>query len=311
MIEKLEFGRSGHASSRIIFGGAALYRANEKFAGRALELLLENGVNHLDLAASYGEAESWVGGWMREHRGDFFLASKTGERAFEPARESICRSLERLKTDHLDLIQFHNLAEAEESAQALGEGGALEAALEAREAGLVRYIGITGHGSEIAARHLKNLDAFAFDSVLLPYNYGMMSQPQYAADFEALLDVCKERGTAVQTIKSIARRRRNPGEPAETRTWYVAYSDEDDIRRAVHWALQRPGIFVNSASDLNLLPLVLKAARSFDAEAAADANAAMRELALRDNETPLFTPGRDAVNLESETARQATDTGSA
>src|SRR3712207_2479857 len=168
MIPRMAFGRTGHLSSRTIFGAAALSRVSQEEADRAMELVLQYGVNHIDVAASYGDAEIRLGPWMARHRQDFFLATKTGKRTAAEAREEIHRSLERLRTDQIDLIQLHNLAQEDEWHTALGPGGALEAAVEAREQGLVRFIGVTGHGVGIAAMHRRSLERFPFDSVLLP-----------------------------------------------------------------------------------------------------------------------------------------------
>ena len=183
----MQFGRTGHRSTRIIFGAAALSSASQEQADRALELLLAGGVNHIDTAAVYGDAELWIGPWMERHRAEFFLATKTAERSYSGAREGIQRSLERLRVEQIDLIQFHNLVRAEEQEEAFGPEGALRAAIEAREAGQVRFIGVTGHGTRVAAAHMRSLERFPFDSVLLPYNFPMMSQPEYAADFEELV----------------------------------------------------------------------------------------------------------------------------
>lgn len=262
MIATQPFGRTGHESTRILFGAAALSRVSQDDADRTLEVLRQYGINHIDVAASYGDAELRIGPWMDRHRGDFFLATKTGERTYDGARAEIRRSLERLRTDRLDLIQLHNLVDPIEWDTALGPGGALEAALEARDEGLVRFIGVTGHGASIAAMHIRSLERFDFDSVLLPYNYIMMQNRQYAADFETLMAICAERNVAVQTIKSIALR---PwGEEAHTTsTWYKPLVEAKEIETAVHWVLNRPGIFLNSASDIHLLPMVLDAARDF------------------------------------------------
>ena len=273
-MEALPFGRSGHASSRLIFGAAALWRASQDEADHALEQLLAAGVNHIDAAASYGEAELRIAPWMQRHRDRFFLATKTGERSYAAAREQIRHSLERLDVDRVDLLQLHNLVKDDEWEIAMGSDGALRAAIEARDAGLVRFIGVTGHGTRVAAMHLRSLERFAFDSVLLPMNPAMLRDARYAAEFEQLLAVCRERNVAVQTIKSIARRRWQDGSAPTHDTWYEPLTDAADIERAVHWALARPGVFVNSAGDLRLLGPTLDAAASFataprDAEIAA------------------------------------------
>src|SRR6266851_4971443 len=212
MIGTIRFGKTGHQSTRVIFGAAALGGMKQESADRILDLLLEYGINHIDTAAVYGDSELRIGPWMREHRKRFFLATKTGDRTYEGARDSLNRSLERLQVDHVDLIQLHNLVEENEWETALGSRGALEAIVEARSKGLVHFIGITGHGTRVAAMHRRSLDRFAFDSVLFPYNFTMMGIPQYAADVEALLKLCRERGVATQTIKSAARRRWQNGD---------------------------------------------------------------------------------------------------
>jgi aryl-alcohol dehydrogenase-like predicted oxidoreductase len=264
MIATQPFGRTGHMSTRAIFGAAALSSVTQGEADRTLEVLLQYGVNHIDTAASYGDAELRIGPWMDRHRQDFFLATKTGRRTYQEARDEIHRSLERLRVDHVDLIQLHNLVDPIEWDKALSPGGALDAAVEAREQGLVRFIGVTGHGTQIAATHKRSLERFDFDSVLLPYSYIVMQNRGYAEDFEALLALCRERTVAVQTIKSIARRPWS-GRPATRTTWYEPMEDQAEIDRAVHWALSRPGIFLNTVGDIHLLPKVLDAANRFEA----------------------------------------------
>jgi len=273
MIETLKFGRSGHISTRTLFGAASLSSVTQDEADRTLEVLLQHGVNHIDVAASYGDAELRIGPWMDRYRDHFFLATKTGDRTYQDAKDSIHRSLERLRTDHVDLIQFHNLVDPIERDQVFGPGGAYEAAVEARDGGLVRHIGVTGHGVAIAGMHRRSLAQADLDSVLLPYNAVAMQNSYYAEQFEGLLATCHERDVAVQTIKSIARR---PwGEGAQNRaTWYAPLEEQADIDRAVWWVLGRPGVFLNTVGDIHLLPKVLDAAgryesRPSDAEMAA------------------------------------------
>jgi aryl-alcohol dehydrogenase-like predicted oxidoreductase len=263
MISTQPFGRTGQDSTRIIFGAAALGEVSQDDADRTLETLLRHGINHIDVAASYGDAELRIGPWMERHRDRFFLATKTGERSYERAMSEIQRSLERLRTDRVDLIQLHNLVDPIEWQQALSHGGALEAAIEARRQGMVRFIGVTGHGTPIAATHIRSLERFEFDSVLLPYSYVVMQNAKYAADFEALMAICAERDVAVQTIKSIARRPWGDAERSYT-TWYEPMDDQVDIDPAVHWVLNRPGIFLNTVSDIGLLAKVLNAAERFE-----------------------------------------------
>jgi len=265
----LPFGRTGHASSRLIFGAAALAQVTQEQADRALPELLVAGVNHIDAAASYGDAELRLAPWMERHRGDFFLATKTGERSYAAARDQIRRSLERLGVERVDLLQLHNLVKEDEWEQAMGPDGALRAAIEARDAGLVRFLGVTGHGTRVPAMHLRSLARFDFDSVLLPYQPAALRDAEYARDFERLLALCAERNVAVQTIKSVARRRWPEGAAPTHSTWYEPLTDPAEIERAVHFALARPGVFVNSASDLRLLAPMIRAVRSFAARHAA------------------------------------------
>jgi len=222
---------------------------------------------------------------MPQHRDRFFLATKTGERTYEKARDQIRHSLERLQTDHVDLIQLHNLVDPAEWGTALGPGGALEAAVEAREQGLTRFIGVTGHGVTVAAMHLRSLDRFAFDSVLLPYNFVMMQNPAYATDFDALARACAERGIALQTIKGITLGPWNEKQHTHT-TWYEPLTEQREIDRAVQWVLGRPGVFLNTASALDLLPKVFDAAERYATRPSDDE---MRQLVERRGMTPLFT----------------------
>jgi aryl-alcohol dehydrogenase-like predicted oxidoreductase len=283
-ITSLPFGRTGHSSTRIIFGAASLARVSQDVADRTLELLLEHGINHIDVAAGYGDAELRVAPWLERHRRDFFVATKTQQRKAPEAREELRRSLDRLGVEHVDLWQLHNLSDPIQWETALSPGGAIEAAVEAREQGLVGAIGVTGHGIQVAAMHRRSLQRFDFDSVLLPYNYITLQSAYYAENFEALLATCRERQTAVQTIKSIAYR---PwmGRDRTTSTWYEPLSDPRDIELAVHWALARRGIFVISVGDVHLLPHVLAAAERFEQEPpAADMEAMIGRLEME----PLF-----------------------
>ncbi|MBL8697584.1 MAG: aldo/keto reductase [Alphaproteobacteria bacterium] len=259
-IEKRVFGRSGHRSTAVIFGGAALGRVDQGVADRVLDVLLEHGVNHIDTAARYGDAELRIGKWMDSHRDKFFLASKTGERDYTGARDGIRRSLERLRTDRLDLIQLHALFHPDEWEKALGAGGALEACIEAREAGLVKHIGVTGHGWTVAAMHRRSLQRFDFDSVLMPWNWFAANHATYAPDFRRTLELCEQRNVAVQTIKGVARGPWAAGAERTRSTWYQPLEAMADIRPAVHWVLSQPGLFLCAPGDVTLLPLVLQAA---------------------------------------------------
>lgn len=284
MIPKQPFGRTGHESTRTVFGGASLSRVTQDEADRTLEVLLRYGVNHLDVAASYGDAELRIAPWLKKHPGRFFLATKTGSRTYEDARRDIHNSLRRLGVERVDLIQLHNLADPIEWDIALSPKGALEACIEAREQGLVRFIGVTGHGAQIAATHARSLERFDFDSVLLPYSYIVMQNPYYSAAFERVAAVCKERNAAMLTIKSIARR---PwwGREHTRSTWYEPFEDQHDIDAAVHWVLARPGIFLATPGDIHLLPKVLDAASRF---VSGPDDEVMREQGERLETRPLF-----------------------
>jgi aryl-alcohol dehydrogenase-like predicted oxidoreductase len=262
-ISTLPFGRTGHDSTRVIFGGAGLSRVTQDVADRALDVLMQYRINHIDVAAGYGDAELRVAPWLQRHPDTFFVATKTGQRQAGPARDELHRSLDRLGVDHVDLWQLHNLADPIEWDIALSPGGAIEAAVEAREQGLVRFIGVTGHGTQIAANHLRSLERFDFDSVLLPYNYPTMQLPHYRQHFETLAERCRERRVAMQTIKSIGLRPWMGRERTST-TWYEPLSAQEDIDPAVWWALGRPDAFLITAGDVDLLPKVLDAADRFE-----------------------------------------------
>jgi aryl-alcohol dehydrogenase-like predicted oxidoreductase len=285
VISQAPFGRTGHASSRTIFGAASLAEVSQAEADATLEVLLEHGVNHIDVAASYGDAELRIAPWLKDHRDDFFLATKTEEREYKGAREQIRRSLDRLGVDQVDLIQLHNLVDVIEWEFALREGGALDAAIEARDEGLVRFIGVTGHGLTVPWMHLRSLERFPFDSVLLPYSYVQMRDEDYAADFEALMALCSERGVAVQTIKSISRAPWD-GREQTAATWYEPLREQEDIDLAVHWVLGRPEVFLDTVGDVTLLPKVLDAAERFTKR---PLDEAMEELVLRHELVRLFS----------------------
>ncbi len=262
MIARAPFGRTGHESTRTLFGAAALGRVTQAEADATLDVLLKYGVNHIDVAASYGDAELRIGPWMPAHRKDFFLATKTEKRTYQEALDELQRSLERMRVDSVDLWQMHVLVDPEQWEVAMGPGGALEAFIEARAQGLVRFLGVTGHGLNVAKMHMRSLERFDFDAVLLPWNYPMKQNSQYAADFDALVTMCRERSVVVQTIKSLCRR---PwaDRPHTRATWYEPLEEQGDIDKVVHWVLGRPELFLNTLSDIHLLPKVLDAASRF------------------------------------------------
>jgi aryl-alcohol dehydrogenase-like predicted oxidoreductase len=284
MISVQPFGSTGHQSTRLLFGAAALGNVSQDEADQTMELIREHGINHIDTAASYGEAELRLGPWMETHREEFFLATKTGERTRAEAYNEIQRSLERLRTDRIDLIQLHNLVDEIEWRTAFSPGGALEGVVEAKDDGLVRFIGVTGHGVTVASQHLRSLQEYPFDSVLLPYNFPMSRNERYIADFEQLVALCVERGAAIQTIKSITRGPWGDHEPTAN-TWYEPLTDQDAIDTAVGWVLGREGIFLNTVGDIRILPKVLDAAERFTER---PNEAQMRELETAFGLEPLF-----------------------
>jgi aryl-alcohol dehydrogenase-like predicted oxidoreductase len=284
VIPRAPFGATGHESSRVVFGAAALATVSKREADGALDVLLEHGVNHIDVAASYGDAELRVAAWLKRHPGTFFLATKTDQRGYRSARDQIHRSLDRLGVDRVDSIQLHNLVDVIEWETALGAGGALEAAIEAREEGLVRFIGVTGHGLSVPEMHRRSLERFAFDSVLCPYNWVQMQDERYADRFEALAAVCAERRVALQTIKSLARRRWD-GRSATAATWYEPLREQDEIELAVHWVLGRAEAFLLTTGDVEILPRLLDAAERFEQRPPDEEMAA---LTARAEAAPLF-----------------------
>jgi aryl-alcohol dehydrogenase-like predicted oxidoreductase len=284
VIAKAEFGRTGHHSSRVIFGAASLGHVSQKVADETLEVLLRHGVNHIDTASGYGDSELRIKPWLRREPNHFFVATKGDQRDEKGARDEIHRSLDRLGVDHVDLWQIHSLADPIEWDQALSPGGALDAALQARAEGLIRWIGVTGHGAQIAATHRRSLDRFDFDSVLLPCNYVTLQNGYYRENFDALINTCQERNIAVQTIKSIALRPWMDRDHTRT-TWYQPLESPDDIDMAVWWVMARKELFLNSVGDVDLLPLVLDAANRFHD---APSEGQMQELVERNHSEALF-----------------------
>ena len=287
MIQTRPFGITGHDSTLTLFGGAAFKpTSTEADAERVLELLFRHGVNHIDTAHGYGggNSETLIGGWMERHRDRFFLATKTGERNAEGARAQVELSRRRLRTDTIDLIQMHGLTEEGDWATAFGPGGALEALIAAREQDQVRFIGVTGHGLTVPRMHLRSLERFPFDAVLLPMNFILASHERYRADFDALKAECDDRGVAVQIIKSTARRPWD-GRERSRGPWYQPLEAPEDIARAVAYALSFAPAFINTMADVDLLPLVLQAA---EAPAARPSDAEMQAMASACEMQPIF-----------------------
>lgn len=258
MLPTQSFGRTGHQSTRAIFGAAALGRMTQERADETMAVVDAAGVNHIDTAADYGDSELRLAPWLAGNRHRVFLATKTGHRSGTEARAQLEASLARMAVDQVDLIQLHNLVEPEEWEVAFAPGGVVEALAKARDEGLCRFIGVTGHGLRIPAMHLRSLHAFDFDSVLLPYNFVLLERADYRADVEALLDLCAERNVAVQTIKSIARGRWTGSREGKF-SWYEPLTDPAAIARAVRFVLSNPHLFLNTTSDATLLPAVLAA----------------------------------------------------
>ncbi len=264
MIPRQEFGRTGRQSTRVIFGAWALNKATQAEADHALPLLQEYGVNHIDTAPMYGNAEKVIGPWLAKHRNDFFIATKTRRRSRQEALDNLKRSLERLRVNYIDLWQMHGLTNPAGWEKVMGPDGALEAFIEARDKGLVRFLGVTGHGNKVPAMHKRSLERFDFDTVLLPYNYLLMQNPRYASDFNELVKLCHKRNIAVQTIKSIARRPWGNRPKTYNTYFYEPLETQNAIDKAVHWSMGFSDSFVVTAGDMQILPKVLDAANRFE-----------------------------------------------
>jgi aryl-alcohol dehydrogenase-like predicted oxidoreductase len=271
----------------VIFGAAALGGMSQERADATLASVTEWGINHIDTAASYGASEDRLQPWLRMHRDQVFLATKTGERAGPAARAELERSLERMAVDRVDLIQLHDLVEPDQWEQAFARGGAVEALAAARDEGLVSHVGVTGHGLRIAGMHLRSLERFDFASVLFPVNFVLLDNPDYRRDVDELLVVCAERGVAVQTIKSIARGRWSDGDAARF-SWYDPLTDPAAIGRAVRFVFAHPQMFLNTTSDARLLPMIIDAAVG---DLSAPTEDEMRSDVAEYGITPLFDGG--------------------
>jgi aryl-alcohol dehydrogenase-like predicted oxidoreductase len=287
------FGQTGHQSTRVIFGAAALGAMSQQRADATMASVSEWGINHIDTAASYGESEDRLKPWLAEHRSEVFLATKTGERSGVAARAQLEKSLERMGVDHIDLVQLHNLVEEDEWETAHGDGGAVAALAQARDEGLVSNVGVTGHGLRIAGMHLRSLERFDFASILLPINFILLDDPAYRSDVETLLALCAERGVAVQTIKAIARGRWSDGATSGPGrfSWYDPLTDPEPISRAVRFVLSHEQLFLNTTSDARLLPMIVEAA-------AGDISAPDDEELRNDIEQKGITPLFDDAALE-------------
>jgi len=261
-VEQRRLGRLGHRSSVLIYGAAALAEVDQATADASVQLALDAGINHFDVAASYGDAELRLGPWMGRIRDRVFLATKTGLRDRDQAWAQINGSLERLQTDHLDLIQVHAVGDLAELDLVTRPGGSLEAVVRARDEGLAAAIGITGHGHQAPATHLEALRRFAFDTVLTPLNYVLGQDPVYLADYRALVAEVQARDVGLMIIKAASRR--NWPEPVKHgyTTWYEPFDDQERIGAAVAWVLSHPEVTgIATPGDVRLLPMVIEAER--------------------------------------------------
>jgi aryl-alcohol dehydrogenase-like predicted oxidoreductase len=261
-MQQRRLGRLGHQSSLLIYGAAALAGTDQDTADASIQLALDAGINHFDVAASYGDAELRLGPWMGRIRERIFLATKTGLRDRDAAWVQINQSLERLQTDRVDLIQVHAVGDAEELDLVTRPGGSLEAVVRAREEGLAAAVGITGHGHQAPATHLEALRRFPFDTVLTPLNYILSRDPAYLADYEALVAEVKAQDVGLMIIKAASRR--NWPEPVEHTysTWYEPFDDQERMAAAVAWVLSHPEVTaIATPGDVHLLPLVIEAER--------------------------------------------------
>jgi aryl-alcohol dehydrogenase-like predicted oxidoreductase len=284
-MEKRRLGRTNHMSSVVIFGGAALGNRTQEEANASLDMALQAGINHIDTAASYGKAETLIGPWLESRRDQFFLGSKTGIRDREGAWRELNRSLELLHTDHLDVEQIHAVTEYEEMEQALGPGGALEALREGREKGMLRHIGITGHGLKAPSIFIKALERFDFDTVLFPINAKLYGDPDYRRDAENLLALCRDKDVGVKAIKSVAK---GPWLEQEHRydTWYEPFDVQEKIENGVRFTLSQSGVTgIPAAGDVRILPMVIAAGERYT-PMSADEQAKLIEAARA--EEPLF-----------------------
>lgn len=256
-------GRLGHDSSVLIYGAAALGAVSQEEADASIAEAIGGGINHFDVAANYGEAELRLGPWMPRIRAEIFLASKTQLRGREDAWRQINASLQRLQTDRLDLLQLHAVGDLAELDLVTGEGGALAAAVQAREEGLIGAIGITGHGDQAPATHLEALRRFPFDTVLTPWNWVLAEDPAYRADYEALVAEVRRADAGLMTIKSVSRRNWPSGADQRYATWYEPFDDQQRISAAVAWVLSHEEITgIPTAGEVRLLGMLLEAERS-------------------------------------------------
>jgi aryl-alcohol dehydrogenase-like predicted oxidoreductase len=278
-VQQRRLGRVGHESTVLIYGAAALSNVDQDVADRSIQQALDAGINHFDVAAAYGDAELRLGPWMPRIRDRVFLATKTGERAAEDAWAQINRSLERLRTDHVDLIQLHSVGDLAELDRATGAGGAIEAAVRARDEGLARAIGITGHGHDAPATHREALRRFPFDTVLSPLNYVLSLDPTYMGAYQELVAEVRAQDAGLMIIKSVSRRNWPNGSRPYT-TWYEPFDDQERITAAAVWALSHQEVTgIATPGDVHLLPMMIEAAGQVGVMPVADAEAVLARAA--------------------------------
>lgn len=279
-MQKRRLGRLDHMSSVLIYGAAALAQVSQEEADRSIRQALDAGINHLDVAADYGDAELRLAPWMSQIRDDVFLATKTGQRDADAAYRQINASLERLAVDHVDLIQLHAVGDVNELDRVTRPGGALEAAVRARDEGLARAVGITGHGSAAPATHLEALRRFPFDTVLTPLNYVLSRDESFFADYAALAEEAMRQDAGLMAIKAVSRRNWPRGEGQRYATWYEPFDDQRHISAAVAWMLSQPEITgIATAGDVRLLDLLVRAERDAAEVSAVDAEAILSQAA--------------------------------
>lgn len=259
---KRRFGRSGHMSTLAIFGAAAFYEISREDADHVMEQVIAAGINHIDIAPSYGQAEERVGPWMKRERERFFLGCKTQQRTKEGAWDELRQSLKRLQTKTFDLYQAHAITKMEELDAITRKGGALEAFEEARREGLIQYIGITGHGADAPNIYLEALRRFDFDSVLFPLNFVQMANPEYHRHAKELISVCRAKDVGTMVIKTITKAPWGERQHTAT-TWYEPFEDMEMIQRAVNFALSYEVTGLCTAGDVRILPLVIQACENF------------------------------------------------
>lgn len=286
MMQKRRLGRTNHESSIIIFGSAAFWDISQEEANAALDMARQAGVNHIDVAPQYGQAEERVGNWLPAYRDEFFLGCKTQEREREAAWQELHRSLEKLQTQQLDLYQLHAIGTMEELDKAFAPGGAIEALQEAKAKGLTRYLGITGHGIDTPNVHAEALHRFDFDTVMFPIHPRLYADAAYRQATEALLALCADKDVGVMIIKSVTKGPWDNRDNATYNTWYEPYDKQTHIQQGVNFALSLPQVAaVPSAGDVRLLPMVLQAGQNYQPMTADEREALIQTSTQHD---PLF-----------------------